>query len=74
MTDALDAVRALRKIHIDTVLDCELFSRVSAILSYLTGARRRVGFERHTQEGLYRGSFINRPSSTTRISISLVSS
>jgi ADP-heptose:LPS heptosyltransferase len=61
MMDALGAVRALRKLSIDTVLDCELFSRVSAILSFCTGARRRVGFERHTQEGLYRGSFINRP-------------
>ncbi len=61
MADALGAVRALRKERIDTVLDCELFSRVSAILSFLTGAERRVGFERHTQEGLYRGSFINRP-------------
>jgi len=61
MTDALGSVCALRRLGIDTVLDCELFSRVSAILSFLTGAERRVGFERHTQEGLYRGSFLNRP-------------
>jgi ADP-heptose:LPS heptosyltransferase len=61
LTDAGNVVRALRRAPIDTVLDCELFSRVSAILSFLSGARRRVGFERHTQEGLYRGSFLNRP-------------
>jgi ADP-heptose:LPS heptosyltransferase len=61
MADALTSIRALRRIGIDTVFDCELFSRVSAILSFLSGARRRVGFERHTQEGLYRGSFLNRP-------------
>ncbi|HEY7700111.1 MAG TPA: glycosyltransferase family 9 protein, partial [Vicinamibacteria bacterium] len=61
MADALASIGALRRIGIDTVLDCELFSRVSAILSFLSGARRRVGFERHTQEGLYRGSFLNRP-------------
>ncbi len=61
MADALGSVRAFRRVGIDTVLDCELFSRVSAILSFLTGAIRRVGFERHTQEGLYRGSFLNRP-------------
>jgi ADP-heptose:LPS heptosyltransferase len=61
LTDALSAIRALRRLGIDTVLDCELFSRVSAILSYLSGASLRVGFERHNQEGLYRGSFINRP-------------
>ncbi len=61
LADALGSIRALRRLGIDTVLDCELFSRVSAILSFLTGAARRVGFERHTQEGLYRGSFLNRP-------------
>ncbi|MGH9320652.1 MAG: glycosyltransferase family 9 protein [Vicinamibacteria bacterium] len=61
MKDALGAVRSLRRRGIDTVIDCELFSRVSAILSLLTGARRRAGFDRHTQEGLYRGDFINRP-------------
>lgn len=59
--DALQAIRCLRRARVDTVIDCELFSRASAILSFLTGAPRRVGFERHTQEGLYRGSFINRP-------------
>ncbi|MDD5181447.1 MAG: glycosyltransferase family 9 protein, partial [Gallionellaceae bacterium] len=45
----------------DVVIDCELFSRVSSIFSYLSGAPVHVGFHRHTQEGLYRGSFINRP-------------
>jgi ADP-heptose:LPS heptosyltransferase len=58
--DALLAVCRLRRAGIDTVIDCELFSRASAALSFLVGASRRVGFERHTQEGLYRGSFINR--------------
>lgn len=63
-TLARDSVRALwtlRRLGIDAVIDCELFARVSAILAYLSGARVRVGFERHTQEGLYRGGFINRP-------------
>lgn len=59
--DSLRAIRRLRALRIDTVLDCELFARVSAIYAYLSGARTRVGFHRHTQEGLYRGSFINRP-------------
>jgi ADP-heptose:LPS heptosyltransferase len=61
LLDSLRALRRLRAAHIDTVVDCELFSRVSAIYSYLSGARLRVGFHRHTLEGLYRGSFINRP-------------
>ena len=59
-----DAVRVLiqmRRSRIDTVIDCELFARVSSILSFLSGARIRVGFDPYTQEGLYRGGFINRP-------------
>ena len=31
------------------------------MLSYASGAAVRVGFHRHTQEGLYRGSHLNRP-------------
>jgi ADP-heptose:LPS heptosyltransferase len=50
----------LRKAKFDTVIDCELFSRISSIFSFLSGATVRVGFHRHTQEGLYRGDFINR--------------
>jgi ADP-heptose:LPS heptosyltransferase len=38
-----------------------LFARISAIFSFFTGASLRVGFHPYTQEGLYRGSFINRP-------------
>jgi ADP-heptose:LPS heptosyltransferase len=59
--DSLKAIRTLRALRIDAVIDCELFARISSIFSYLSGARLRVGFHRHTQEGLYRGSFINRP-------------
>jgi ADP-heptose:LPS heptosyltransferase len=55
------ALRRLRAARIDVVIDCELFARISAIYAYLSGARLRVGFHRHTQEGLYRGSLINRP-------------
>ncbi len=52
--------RTLRQLPLDAVIDCELFSRISALMSYLSGAPVRVGFTAHTQEGLYRGSFINR--------------
>jgi len=41
------------------VIDCELFSRISSLLAYLSGAPLRAGFTPHTQEGLYRGSYIN---------------
>jgi ADP-heptose:LPS heptosyltransferase len=57
--DILKTSLALRRLGLDAVIDCELFSRVSALLSFTTGAPVRVGFTPHTQEGLYRGSFIN---------------
>ena len=59
-TDSLQALRKMRSLDFDVVIDCELFSRVSSIFSYLSGARIHVGFHSHTQEGLYRGSFMNR--------------
>jgi len=59
--DSIRALRVMRKIGIDTVLDCELFSRISSIYSFLSGAKIRVGFDPYTQEGLFRGDFINRP-------------
>jgi lipopolysaccharide heptosyltransferase II len=59
--DSLRALSAIRAEGIDTVIDCELFSRISSLCSFLSGATARVGFHRHTQEGLYRGDFINRP-------------
>jgi ADP-heptose:LPS heptosyltransferase len=51
---------AMRRLPLDAVIDCELFSRISSLLSYMTGAPLRSGFTPHTQEGLYRGSYINR--------------
>lgn len=59
--DSLRILRILRSLKLDVVIDCELFARVSSVFSGLSGAALRVGFHRHTQEGLYRGSFINRP-------------
>ncbi len=48
-------MRHCRRERIDAVIDLEGFARVSAALSYLTGARLRVGLHRYTVEGLYRG-------------------
>jgi len=59
--DAVRAVRRMRALRLDAVLDLELFARVSAIFAGSSGAKIRVGFHRHTQEGLYRGDFLNRP-------------
>jgi ADP-heptose:LPS heptosyltransferase len=59
--DSVGAIRRMRQLKMDVVIDCELFARISSIFSFLSGAVIRAGFHRHTQEGLYRGSFINRP-------------
>jgi ADP-heptose:LPS heptosyltransferase len=59
--DCFRAFFQIRKMKIDIVIDCELFARISSIISFLSGAKIRVGFHPHTQEGLYRGNFINRP-------------
>ncbi len=56
----LKAIHDLRAARVDVAIDCELFSRISSLLSFASGASVRVGFHRHTQEGLYRGSHINR--------------
>ena len=59
--DTLRAVRTLRRLKIDVAIDCELFARIGMLFSRLSGARVRVGFHRHNQEGLYRGELLNRP-------------
>jgi len=61
LRDSLRALIKIRRNKIDTVLDCELFSRIGSIYSFLSGAKIRVGFHPFTQEGLFRGNFINRP-------------
>jgi ADP-heptose:LPS heptosyltransferase len=56
--DTLRFLRWVRKAEIDTVVDMELFSRYSGLLTGLSGARRRVGFHRFHAEGLYRGEML----------------
>jgi len=56
--DTLRFLRWVRKANIDTVVDMELFSRYSGLLTGLSGARRRVGFHRFHAEGLYRGEML----------------
>ena len=58
---AVDLVRFARRCRaagIDTVIDFELFSRVSSILSLVSGAATRVGFHNYRGEGLYRGEHL----------------
>lgn len=54
----LAAVGRIRSLHIDTVLDYELFSRASAVLAYLSGASRRVGYHAFHGDGPWRGDLL----------------
>jgi ADP-heptose:LPS heptosyltransferase len=59
--DSLAAARTLRRLHTDIVIDLELFSRYTSILSLLSGAPIRTGFHRFYNEGLYRGNHLTHP-------------
>jgi len=57
----IDTLRFLvwtRRRGIDTVIDLELFSRFTALLTGLSGAVNRVGYYRFHNEGLYRGELL----------------
>jgi ADP-heptose:LPS heptosyltransferase len=56
--DLLRTTWKARQIGIDATVDMEFFSRASAILAFLTGARRRIGLHRFTTEGPYRGDLL----------------
>ncbi len=61
VTLAIDSLRFLfwtRGRRIDTVMDLELFSRYTALLTGLSGARNRVGYYGFHNEGLYRGEML----------------
>jgi ADP-heptose:LPS heptosyltransferase len=47
-----------RRRSIDTTINMEAFVRYSGIVSWLSGAGRRVGFHRFNQEGLYTGNLL----------------
>ena len=58
LRDTLLFVWRSRGRSIDTVVNMEAFVRYSSIVSYLSGARRRVGFHRFNLEGLYTGDLL----------------
>jgi ADP-heptose:LPS heptosyltransferase len=61
ITLALDVMKFLvwcRQKRIDSVIDLELFSRVTALLTGFSGAVNRVGFHAFFNEGLYRGNML----------------
>jgi ADP-heptose:LPS heptosyltransferase len=54
----LRVVLRMRRERIDATLDFEFFARSSAILSYVSGARSRVGFHAFHGEASYRGDLM----------------
>lgn len=56
--DTLRAIARLRREGVDTAVDFEFFSRFSAALTYLSGARTRVGFHSFAGEAGYRGDLM----------------
>lgn len=47
-----------KKKNFDTAIDFELFSRFSNILSFLSGAKKRLGYHKYKIEGMYRGNLL----------------
>ena len=60
MKDTLRFLILAHRHRIDTVIDLELFSRFTALLTGLCGARRRVGYHIFHGEGLWRGFMLTR--------------
>lgn len=58
MMDAIKYLFWTRQRKIDAVIDLELFSRVTALLTGFSGAAAKVGFHAFYNEGLYRGDFL----------------
>ena len=58
--DTIKFLIVARKHRIDTVIDLELFSRFTALLTGLCGARHRVGYHIFHGEGLWRGFMLTR--------------
>ncbi len=57
-TSSIAAIRRMRKLKLDAAVDMEFFARSSAIFTWLSGARLRVGFHSYTGEGPWRGNLM----------------
>ncbi len=58
ISSALAQLRTIRRRRIDACIDLEFFSRSSAVLCYLSGARLRAGFHANFGDGPYRGDLL----------------
>ncbi|HLD14999.1 MAG TPA: glycosyltransferase family 9 protein [Candidatus Nanoarchaeia archaeon] len=56
--DTIKFISWARRNNVDVIIDLELFSRFTSLITYLSGAPTRVGFYNFNMEGLYRGDFL----------------
>lgn len=54
----LKAMLRLIRERFDTAIDMDLFSRLTAVISFVACRGNRVGFHRYNDEGLYRGDLL----------------
>jgi ADP-heptose:LPS heptosyltransferase len=59
LSSVVQGLQQARGLNIDTVIDMEFFARSTAVLSYLSGAARRVGFHGFAAEGPWRGDLMS---------------
>ena len=55
---ACSAILRMRSLRLDAAIDLEFFARSSAALTYLSGAKRRVGYHAFFGEASYRGDLM----------------
>ncbi len=58
LSSGLSGVLRLFRARFDTVIDMDLFSRLTALMSFVVCRGNRVGFHRYNDEGLYRGDLL----------------
>lgn len=58
VVSGLKAMKRLLSEHIDTTIDMDFFSRLTALIAFLVCRGNRVGFHRYNDEGLYRGNLL----------------
>lgn len=58
LKDTLAAIKRVRELGIDAVINLESFARFSTLLAYFSGAPRRVGYHRYHDEGRYIGDLL----------------
>ncbi len=56
--DTIKALLKIRREKMDIAFDLEMLTRFSAILTYIAGAVKKIGFSAYTFEGLYRGNLL----------------